>query len=96
MDQSFMKEKKILPLVISMSLGFVFSAVSVTCSGALEALGKGMSSLWISLSRYVVVIIPGALLLSRLMGAKGVFAAFPVTEILTAVWAYGIYKKNDK
>ena len=31
------------------SLGFVVSAVSVTCSGALEGLGKGASSLYISL-----------------------------------------------
>ena len=76
------------------SIGFVFSAVSVTCCGALEALGKGMESLWISLSRYVVVIIPGAFLLSRIMGANGVFAAFPVAEIVTAVLAYGIYKRS--
>ncbi len=76
------------------SIGFVFSAVSVTCCGALEALGKGMESLWISLSRYVVVIIPGAFLLSRIMGANGVFTAFPVAEIVTAVLAYGIYKKT--
>lgn len=76
------------------SLGFVFSAVSVTCCGALEALGKGMASLWISLSRYVVVIIPVALLLSQILGAKGVFAAFPVAEVLTAVLAYGIYQKT--
>lgn len=76
------------------SIGFVFSAVSVTCCGALEALGKGMASLWISLSRYVVVIIPVALLLSQILGAKGVFAAFPVAEVLTAVLAYGIYQKT--
>lgn len=76
------------------SIGFVFSAVSVTCCGALEALGKGMESLWISLSRYVVVIIPGAFLLSRIMGANGVFTAFPVAEIVTAVLAYGIYKRS--
>ena len=43
------------------SLGFVISAVSVTCCGALEGLGKGAPSLYISLARYVVVIIPAAL-----------------------------------
>ena len=67
------------------SFGFVVSAVSVTCSGALEALEQGMASLMISLSRYVVIIIPAAWILSRIWGAEGVFYAFPVAEALTAV-----------
>lgn len=72
--------------------GFIVSAVSVTCCGALEALGKGMASLLISLSRYVVLIIPAAFLLSRVMGAEGVFLAFPVTEAVTAAVALWIYR----
>ena len=56
----------------------------------------GMSSLWISLSRYVVVIIPAAFLLSRVCGADGVFYAFPVTEVVTAVLAFAIYHKKYK
>ena len=78
------------------SLGFIVSAVSVTCCGALEALGKGMASLLISLSRYAVIIIPAAFLFSRLYGAEGVFAAFPVTELLTAVFAWIVYKRNQR
>ena len=41
------------------SAGFIISAVSVTSSGALEGLGKGVPSLVISLFRYVLVIIRG-------------------------------------
>ena len=78
------------------SLGFIVSSVSVTCCGALEALGKGMASLLISLSRYAVIIIPAAFLFSRLYGAEGVFAAFPVTELLTAVFAWIVYKRNQR
>lgn len=76
------------------SLGFIVSAVSVTCCGALEALEKGMDSLMISLSRYAVVMIPAAFLFSRIMGAEGVFYAFPVTETVTAVAAFWIYRRN--
>lgn len=75
------------------SLGFVVSAVSVTCSGALEGLGKGRPSLYISLLRYVLVIMPAAFLLSRVMGANGVWAAFCVTEFVTAGAGYLIYRK---
>lgn len=77
------------------SLGFVVSAVSVTCCGALEGLGKGRPSLYISLLRYAVVIIPAAFLFSRLMGAKGVWFAFCFTEFVTAGLAFVIYRKNE-
>ena len=77
-------------------IGFIISAVSVTCCGALEALQKGMASLLISLSRYAVVMIPAAFVLSRVLGANGVFWAFPVTETISAVAAYVIYRKDSR
>lgn len=76
------------------SLGFAVSAVSVTCSGALEGLGKGKPSLYISLFRYAIVIMPAAFLFSRLMGVNGVWCAFCFTEFVTAGAAYLIYRKN--
>ena len=78
------------------SLGFIISAVSVTCSGVLEGLGKGTPSLAISLARYVVVMIPVAFILSRMMGADGVWTAFCITEAITAAFAYLIYRKEVK
>ena len=75
------------------SAGFIVSAVSVTSSGALEGLGKGTPSLLISLCRYVVLIIPVALLLSRLFGAVGVWNAFWITEAITAIISLFIYLK---
>ena len=74
--------------------GFVVSAVSVTACGALEGLGKGVPSLLISLSRYVVLIIPLAFVFSRFRGAEGVWHAFWVAEALTAVFAAIIYRRS--
>ena len=76
--------------------GFILSAVSVTACGALEGLGKGIQSLLISLSRYVVLIIPLALIFSRFFGAAGVWHAFWVTEALSAVFAVIIYRRSVK
>lgn len=78
------------------SLGFFVSAVSVTCSGALEGLGKGTASLYISLLRYIVIIIPAAFLFSRFIGANGVWWAFPFTEALTAAFSWFIYRKDSR
>ena len=75
------------------SLGFLISAVSVTSSGALEGLGKGVPALYISLLRYVVVIIPAAFLFSRFAGANGVWFAFCFSEFATAGCSLLIYRK---
>lgn len=74
-------------------LGFVVSSVSVTASGALEGLGMGMPSLWITLCRYVLVILPAAWILSRFLGAAGVWWSFPCAELITAALAWVIYHK---
>ena len=74
-------------------LGFVVSAVSVVVSGALEALGRGLPSLVISLCRYVVVMIPLAFVLSRVLGANGVWHACWLTEAVTGAISWGIYRR---
>ena len=76
------------------SLGFVISAVSVVCAGALEALGKGMSSLVITLLRYVVIILPAAYIGSHFLGVTGVWSAFVIAETLTAIVAILIWKRQ--
>ena len=78
------------------SIGFLVSSVSITSSGALEGLGKGVQSLIISLSRYIVVIIPAAFLLSRVLGAAGVWHAFWVSEAITTIVSLVIYTKTVK
>lgn len=77
------------------SLGFVVSSVSVISCGALEGLGQGRPSLIISLLRYALLIIPAAYILSRFLGAVGVWHAFWVTEVVTAVVSYALYKSRD-
>ena len=75
------------------SCGFIVSSVSVVSSGALDALGKGNESLVVSLLRYLVIIVPLAFVLSRFIGANGVWHSFWITETVTAFVAYGIYRK---
>ncbi len=66
-------------------MGFLVSSVSVTACGAFEGLGMGMSSLVISLCRYLIVILPAAWILNRVMGPVGVWHGFWISEWLSAV-----------
>ena len=76
------------------SLGFVISSLSIISCGALEGLGMGVPSLVISLLRYALLILPLAFILSRFVGAVGVWHAFWITEVVTAGIAYFLYKKR--
>lgn len=76
------------------SIGFIVSSVSVISSGALEGLGMGSPSLVISLLRYTMLIVPVAYILSRILGVTGVWHAFWITELVTAIIAYYLYRKN--
>lgn len=78
------------------SAGFIVSSVAVTSSGALEGLGKGVPSLIISMCRYVLIIIPTAFIMSKITGATGVWHAFWITEAVTAIISYIVYRKSVK
>lgn len=75
-------------------VGFVISSVSIAASGVLEALGKGVQSLIISLCRYTIVILPVAIVLCHFLDADGVWHAFWVTEVISALVAHTVYKKS--
>lgn len=56
--------------------------------------GKGKESLVISVLRYIAVILPLAFILSRILGAAGVWHAFWITEVVVAGISYVICKKK--
>ena len=78
--------------------GFVLSSVAVVASGVYESLGRGRTSLVISLMRQVVVLVPLAFILSRFLGPVGIWLSFPVSEAFTLVFAsivlYRLYRKE--
>ena len=76
------------------SLGFLVSSVSIISGGVLEGLGQGVPSLIISLLRYLVLLVPAGFILSRFLGAAGVWHGFWLTEWVTAAAAFVIYKKT--
>ena len=87
------------------SAGFFFAGISLSLQGVFQALGRGLSSLIISLLRQLVLILPVAWALSQLItpdlsNAWLVWLTFPFAEIITAIIACillkGSYKNGSK
>lgn len=82
-----------VPALRIISLGFLISTFGVIYSGAFEALGLGMQSLVISLLRQFVIILPLSFVLSKFIGATGIWASFPISEAIAAVVSMVMMKK---
>jgi Na+-driven multidrug efflux pump len=63
----------------TISLCFLPAAAGITLSTVFQAVGKGMYSLIMSLSRQLVVLMPAAWLLSK-VSLDAVWWAFPIAE----------------
>lgn len=74
------------------STSFVFGSICFIFACFLQSIGKGVPSLVITLLRQVIVILPVAFVLGKLLGLIGVWLAFPIAEIFTAVISFIIYK----
>lgn len=65
----------------TISWSFPMAAVAIIFGSTFQALGQGMNSLYVSLSRQIAVLLPVAWLLSRLGEVNYVWLAFPIAEI---------------
>ena len=87
-----------IPALRIISLSFIFAGYCIVCSSMFQALGHGMMSLWTSVIRQLVVLLPVAFLLSKTGIVTYVWYAFPIAEIfsltLSTIFLIRIYKTN--
>ena len=69
----------------TISLSFLFAAFNILCSSIFQALAHGMMSLWVSVIRQLVVLLPTAFLLANWKGLSAVWWAFPIAEVVAFV-----------
>ena len=67
------------------ALHFPLAGFSVICSATFQALGKGTLSLYVSVIRQLVVLIPAAWLLSLSGNVNLVWFSFPIAEIASLI-----------
>lgn len=77
-------------------ISFLLSTPAQVYSGTFEALGMGAQSLTLSLLRQMSILPLAAFLLSRFLGAAGVWSAFPVAEGAAMVCAVVLWRYYGK
>lgn len=75
-----------------LSLGFVLSTVGIVMSGVFEAIGQGKYSLFISLSRQFIIIVPLSYFLISHIGLIGVWMTFPLSELVASLVSLYLFK----
>lgn len=85
-----------VPALRIICLGFLISTFGIIYSGAFEALGLGYQSLLISLLRQFIIIIPLSFILTKFIGATGIWVSFPISEAIAAIVAIILMRKTLK
>lgn len=83
-----------VPALRTISLCFCFAAVGIVFSSVFQALSEGMLSLWMSLVRQLVLLLPAAWLLARFAGLDAVWYSFIIAESVSFVMALVFFVKT--
>lgn len=68
-----------------MSISWLFAGAGIVCSSIIQAVGKGVLSLVISLMRQLVILLPVAYLLSLTGKLNAVWWSFPIAEFVSLI-----------
>ena len=74
-----------VPALRILCLPFVFAAPCIIFSGVFQALGKSLYSMFVSMARQLLVLLPAAYLLSLAGSIDLVWLSFPIAEIVSLV-----------
>lgn len=69
-----------IPALRIISIHFLLAGFCVICGAVFQALGHGMYSLWVSVIRQLLVLLPAAWLLAQSGNINMVWLAFPIAE----------------
>lgn len=87
-----------IPALRIISVCFLPAAFGIVCSSAFQALGNGVMSMMVSITRQLAVLLPAAWLLSLTGRLEMVWWAFPIAEIasmvLSALFLRRIYRQR--
>lgn len=87
-----------VPALRTISISFIFAGFSIICSAVFQAFGFSLFSMFVSIGRQLVTLLPVAYLLALTGDVNNVWWAFPIAElvcvILSVIFYLYIYKKK--
>lgn len=84
-----------VPALRIIAIHFLLAAFSVVIMSTCQAFGKGLYSMWVSICRQLVVLLPSAWLLS-MINLDAVWFSFPIAELISVTMCSIFYKKIKK
>lgn len=80
-----------IPALRIISTSFVFAGISIVYSCVFQAVGKAGYSLIISIIRQLLVILPVAYIMAKILGLSFVWTAFPIAEFIALIMSIIMY-----
>ena len=74
-----------IPALKTISLSFIFAGFSIIVGSVFQALGNGVFSLIVSVTRQLIFLLPSAFVFSKLGNIDLVWWAFPLAEVVALV-----------
>lgn len=71
-----------VPMLRIIAINFPFAGYAITRAGIFQALGKSIYSMYMSIARQLLVIVPVAYLLSFIGDVTAIWWAFPISEVV--------------
>lgn len=82
-----------VPALRLISLSFLGAAVGIVLSSVFQAVGNGIYSLLMSLTRQLAVLLPVAWVMARFVSLDAVWLAFPISEMVSLCMALMMYRR---
>ncbi|MBR5756532.1 MAG: MATE family efflux transporter [Firmicutes bacterium] len=77
----------------TVSLSFPFAAICIIIGTIFQATGHGIYSLIVSVARQLVIIVPAAYILSKIIGLMGIWWAYPIAECMSLAVSLILFKR---
>ena len=85
-----------VPALRTISISFLAAGACIIIGSTFQALGKGTYSMFVSIARQLVVLIPAAWLLSKTGNLNAVWWAFPIAEIMGVICTVSFFLHLNK
>lgn len=82
-----------VPALRIISLSFAFAGICIVLSSCFQALGHGFLSMFVSITRQLIVLLPSAYILAKIGGIHAVWWSYNIAEIFSLTLSLVFYNR---